>query len=177
MARDHQRQRLYASERTFFIEMAPDLGIPPPRRVVESGNYKGTPVDFITLDECKTFLTTLQSSDYYRRAGGFQRITLHSGAGNRRATYNEYKKRIKLPLWARTRWVIAHELAHHLTHRDPRDLPAHGASFARHFIELVRVGSGETCANGLESQFAIDGLDVRDLADMKIKPLKSLAHA
>jgi len=48
---------------------------------------------------------------------------------------------IKLPRWARTMWVILHELTHVMS----RERPAHGRAFARTYIDMVNrwMGPGE----------------------------------
>lgn len=42
--------------------------------------------------------------------------------------------KITIPLWARSRWIVLHELAHSLTSRRHA---AHGPEFCRNYLELV----------------------------------------
>ena len=147
--KDMQRERLYLAERDAFeghIQWS-DMDRPTYDTVLESL------IEFPHLDECKAYVRTVQSSEHWQNSGGGHLVRVHCGAGNRRATWCDSRKEVKLPRWSRKRWVICHELAHGLTHQTHRHSPAHGSAFARHYIELVREMLGEQPAARLEDEF------------------------
>jgi len=99
--RDQQRSKVYAWERTCVGRL---------------GNASIYAAEFSTLEECAAF-----ASGVWRKERGRFGIARKVAPaierphrGQRRA-YAHADHRITLPRWARSRWVILHELAHHLT--------------------------------------------------------------
>ena len=117
--RDNQRSRVYGWERAAVREVTR-------RRFDEP--------EFDSLEECRTWALPI-----WRKERG--RVNLarkvapaieRPSWGQRRALAHD-DHRITLPRWARSRWVILHELAHRLTPHDE----AHGPRFVGVLIGLV----------------------------------------
>lgn len=70
----------------------------------------------------------------YGRAGSMMPTIERPAWGQRRALAYTYERRITLPRWARSPWVMLHELAHTLI--QTRDVP-HGSRFVGVLIGLV----------------------------------------
>jgi hypothetical protein len=90
--------------------------------------------DFDTLEECEAFMNPIWRAERGRvglakwRAPELSRNLW----GQRRATAGANHE-IKLPKWARSQWVILHEMAHRLTPADE----AHGPRYVGVLIGLV----------------------------------------
>lgn len=117
--RDNQRSRVYAWERAIAREIAH-------RRFGEP--------EFRSLDECRVWADPIWRKERGRM--GLARAAAPSierpSWGQRRALAHD-DHRITLPRWARSRWVILHEMAHRLTPHDE----AHGPRFVGVLIGLV----------------------------------------
>ena len=108
--RDNQRSRLYKAERAAW-----------------NCCY---PVKSLSLDDCKRLV---------KKAARFTdgpTPSVLDGRGRRSAWGSWYN--IKLPRWARTRWIILHEYTHAITS------DKHGPSFAKTYLALVRRFIGHT---------------------------------
>jgi putative metallohydrolase (TIGR04338 family) len=132
--RDNQRSKVYAWERACVQQLA------------HSGFYDA---EFKTLEECAEYAAPIWAKERGRvgrsnirapkieRPNRGQRSALaHSGDGWDYVGAGEHKRnggRITLPRWARSRWVILHELTHRLTPRDE----AHGPRFVGVLMGLV----------------------------------------
>lgn len=116
--RDNQRSACYAWERRAVNEFGRKFYLP----------------DFATLDECDAFMRPIWRKERGRVGLAKQRAPELSRNlwGQRRATAGADHV-IKLPLWARSRWVILHEMAHRLTPHDE----AHGPRFVGVLIGLA----------------------------------------
>lgn len=114
--RDAQRSKVYQWE---FDTFRDDL------------EKRNTP-DFLTLSECRAL-----AADLYGK-----QVVVKDGRGRRNAcAYDRRLPTIALPTWARTPWVIAHEVAHLNMNLIDRDLPGHGSLFMRENVRLLaRVG-------------------------------------
>ena len=125
--RDSQRSKLYKAEREIKNPLALER--------IE------------TVPEIQKWVDKICSYAWFkRRFGNNIRIRVEDGRGRRNASgqrwlfrvlkddkieiYNGY---IKLPMWARKKWVILHEMAHVIC----RYKPAHGRYFARCYLSLV----------------------------------------
>lgn len=109
--RENQRSRVYAWERRCLREL---------------GRTDISSAEFDSLDECAAY-----AEPVWRKERGRVGLARHAAPsierphrGQRRALAHP-DHRITLPRWARSRWVILHELAHRLTPRDE----AHGPRF------------------------------------------------
>lgn len=118
-SRDNQRSRVYAWERACVEQLA------------HSDIYDA---EFQTLDECAEFAAPIWRKERGRVGLARQRAPVieRPSWGQRRALAHA-DHRITLPRWARSRWVILHELAHRLTPRDE----AHGPRFVGVLMGLV----------------------------------------
>ena len=83
-------------------------------------------VEPMTLDECKALVQQVWN-DYRPDA---EPPTVYDGRGRRRASGSRW--RIMLPVWARTKLVVLHEIGHSLQKSEPW----HSPEFARLCLEL-----------------------------------------
>lgn len=117
--RDNQRSRVYAWENQAVRNF--------------TGKSSGIP-EFETLDQCTEFATPIWRKER-GRVGLARRSapTIERPHWGQRRAWAHADHRITLPRWARSRWVILHELAHHLTPWDE----AHGPRFVGVLIGLA----------------------------------------
>lgn len=114
--RDTQRSRVYAAERAAF----------------GNGGPEG-----MTIEEVERFVATLWESGTARRARAREDCRrraapiVYDGRGCRRATGGFGQ--VTIPRWARSRWVICHEVAHCIA----GNRPWHGPAFCRVYLELI----------------------------------------
>ena len=109
--RDNQRSRVYAWERACLRELA----------ATSIGR-----AEFDTLQQCIEFAEPIWRKERGRLGLARQRPpAIERPAWGQRRALAHFDHRITLPRWARSRWVILHELAHRLTPGDE----AHGARF------------------------------------------------
>ena len=116
--------------------------------------------DSMTLQECQKFVDKVLSRKYILEKHGIQAqrpILVLDGRGCRKAsaTFRHGNRVIKLPRWARGKYVILHEVAHHLT-----DLNGHRAEFASCLLDLVRHFLGKESADALQGAFHLRGVKV-----------------
>ena len=118
MARDFQRSKVYAWEFKQFPQM-------------KSGG--------MTLDECKALAARMWGA----------RVIVKDGRGRRNACAftSAPRAKIALPRWARTKEVVAHEVAHLLNDSGA----AHGGIFMGEFITLLAEHCGHDKAALTES--------------------------
>jgi hypothetical protein len=117
--RDNQRSRVYAWERAALREL---------------GSRSIGRADFERLSECEAWALPIWRKE--RGRVGLARVAapaIERPAWGQRHALAHDDHRITLPRWARSRWVILHELAHRLTPRDE----AHGPRFVGVLIGLV----------------------------------------
>lgn len=118
-SRDNQRSKVYAWERAVVREL---------------GNRKLGDAEFERLAACELWAQPIWRKE--RGRVGLARVAAPAierpSWGQRRALAHD-DHRITLPRWARSRWVILHELTHRLTPRDE----AHGPRFVGVLIGLV----------------------------------------
>ena len=115
--RDTQRSKVYAAEGAAF----------------------GRAKEELTLDECRAFIAEVWRSEtakQLRHGTGRQwRVyppRLADGRGCRSASAGNGE--VTLPRWARSKWVILHELSHEITEGRRA---AHGPEFCRSDLRLV----------------------------------------
>lgn len=139
---DKQQARLYKSETAAGVKSFPDF-----KTVTECQKYVNKVLN------SKAVLEMFSSKELHR--GAFE-VTVTDGRGCRRATASTDGRGnlvINLPKWSRSRYVILHELAHHLQktyqinnwresvrigQTDPVTYQSHGARFTASLLFLVR---------------------------------------
>jgi putative metallohydrolase (TIGR04338 family) len=139
---DKQQNRVYKSEQESGIKATPDF-----KTVAECQKYVNKVLN------SKAVLDQFSSKELHK--GAFT-VTVTDGRGCRRATASTdgYGNLIiNLPKWARSKFVILHELAHHLQktyainnwresvnigQTDPVTYQSHGARFIASLLFLVR---------------------------------------
>lgn len=109
-----------------------------------------------TVPECQAYVDQVE-----RRLGlfgtGHRGWQVTPGKGARWATARSNGV-INLPRWARSRPVILHEIAHHLS-REPQ-YASHGPEFAREYVDLVRLMLGPIAARRLLDAFRAERVKV-----------------
>jgi putative metallohydrolase (TIGR04338 family) len=120
------------------------------------------------LEDCQLYIDLVLSQEWWpERSLGLQEapyggpMVARTGKGARWATARkpegEWGRSIVLPLWARSKSVILHEMAHHLI---TDDLPAHGPEYAATFLYLVLKGLGREDASSLAEAYKAKGVTV-----------------
>lgn len=135
--RDSQRQKVYDAERT----------------IAAWGDER-----FETLLELEAWLNGILARAWFkRRWPTFRQLSIKDGRGRRSACGeslqiggNPVIGEITMPLWARTKLVALHELAHCLT---PNKYASHGREFCKVFVELVQFGMGKEHSDELKKAF------------------------
>lgn len=157
--RDSQRAKVYAAEATW-------LG--PRRLVAEMG----------TNAEVLAFAEKLAGRAVIRRnlpeLGRYPLRVPRPNMGQRRALYHgvvahdgeTFAHEMSFPVWSRSRWVVAHELAHAATWN--QGVP-HGWEFAAAYLRLVRVGIGPEAEAELRAAFREHRVKFR--APVKRRPM------
>ncbi len=135
--RDSQRQKVYDAERT-------------------------TPMwdeaKFETLGELEVWLKGIMARAWFkRRWPTFRELRVMDGRGRRHAcgegsgiSSHPIVGYIKMPLWARTRIVALHELAHCLI---VGNVAPHGREYCKVYAELVQFGMGKDDSDALKKAF------------------------
>lgn len=117
---------------------------------------KGMNEEF-TLKESQKFVDKVLARKYIKDKYGWNRpIVVLDGRGRSKAgaTFRHGQYVILLPKWARHKFVILHELAHHLSD----DRWSHGAKFATCLLDLVRNVMGKEDADKLQAGFHLEGV-------------------
>lgn len=119
MARDSQRSRCYKWEDAAQQALAARSMYEP---------------EFKTLEECEAFALPVWRAERGRLGlAGVKAPSIERPNWGQRRALAHHDHRITLPRWARSRWVILHELAHRLTPKDE----AHGPRFVGALIGLA----------------------------------------
>lgn len=136
--RDNRREKLYRAERKLC----------------------DTPLEgqrFESVDQMQKYIDNLIAQKWFKKTwpNVIDRVTIHCGAGNRRATCSHtsgFLRRpvIKMPIWARSELILLHELAHALT---PNRCAAHGWEFAKAYLRLVKNRLGSEAEKALKKSF------------------------
>src|SRR5262249_50061373 len=120
-------------------------------------NYLGT------VPAVERFLDHVVSSAWFRDRWPVMEgvdVQLHDGRGSQSAWASPNV--ISLPRWARRKLVGLHELAHVVTWQCyGKDRPAHGRTFARVYLRLVRRVLGQEAARELRRAFRVQGIRFR----------------
>jgi len=122
--------------------------------------------DTMTLKECQKFVDKVMARKYVKANYRTLKITVLDGRGRRSAcaTFFHGGRAIKLPKWSRNKFVILHEVAHHLTHLD-----GHRPVFASCLLDLVRHFMGKESADALQGAYFYKGVKILG----KNKPVKA----
>ncbi len=120
---------------------------PHTRRFYKAEDFLKSEAAEMTLAECRSFVRRIMRSDYVSINHGF-RTPLIIGDGRgwiaARATFDEFDRPvIQLPRWARNKYVILHEVAHHLVMRFDEEMTNHKGLFIDVLLDLVRLELGE----------------------------------
>lgn len=118
MPRDNQRQRVYTTEQKVF------------------GYTLNMDAEFPVLRDAQQYVNLVTSSKLWRKVGGPPFVLVKDGRGRRTAAMVGMTA-ISLPLWARTRPVILHELSHILTTHLDRRVADHGPEFVQIYRMLI----------------------------------------
>lgn len=140
--RDNQRKKVYTAEREVFGANAntAKIGMPLP-----------------TVGDVDRYVCVVLNRKVVARHYNTNRpVLVVDGRGTRRAmAYGGYK--ISIPKWARTEWVVLHELAHILEWRDRARTgvrtASHGWEFAAIYLFLVKTMLGKDTADLLKASF------------------------
>lgn len=120
--RDSQRSRVYAWEK---------------RAVKELGGCDFTSPDFLTLAECQLFVDTVWQKEQSRLKPTKKSIPLIVRPARHQSRAIAHQNHtISLPKWARSKWIILHELAHHLN-RGSSQQASHGPRFVGILLGLA----------------------------------------
>jgi putative metallohydrolase (TIGR04338 family) len=142
MTRDFQRSKVYAAERSALS------GDPTP--------------DWATVKEVQVFVNRITRTQWWLKRSWNERhrnrevlVVDGRGSSSGRAFWSARRRTavIALPRWARSRWVVCHELAHLMT---PDRFAPHGAEWAANYLALVRRWIGPDAADALEASFVRD---------------------
>lgn len=80
--------------------------------------------DILTLSECEKVARSILPD-----------VVVSDGRGRVKACAVPWENKIKLPRWARTRWVVLHEVAHIVAYRNWAAW--HGKEFMANYIDLL----------------------------------------
>lgn len=144
--RDNQRQRLYNAERAFENSNASRAALKylaNGKKVDSTGN--------VSIESCQSYIDYVLTSSWFQSRWGQKKMTaIHKTYGGATASNGWTGARIALPPWARTEWVMLHEIAHHLT---PNKYAVHGPEFAGVLLTLVRYQMGVDRAKSLRESY------------------------
>jgi putative metallohydrolase (TIGR04338 family) len=136
MARDTQRKKIYDSEDAVF-----------------PGHKKGPHEDLRTVTDVERFLHDVVRRKYVQRrypnAVRYASVGIQVSDGRGTRWARGGGGYINAPLWARTKTVLLHELAHNLAGTSAE----HNWQFAECYLFLVRVMLGKDAADKLEAEY------------------------
>jgi putative metallohydrolase (TIGR04338 family) len=134
MARDSQRGKVYAAENAAFDK---------------------SKSEDLSVAECQAFIDKCLNSkglqSKYPKATRRYKVT--DGRGRRTACYAPLINQLRVPRWARSRWVLLHELAHALVFSFSDSHAPHGWEFCECYLYLVRVFLGRWAEDALKAEF------------------------
>jgi len=137
-ARDTQQSKVYAIERATFTQVTP-----------------------MTLAECQSWVDEIVSSAWWKHRSPYRRVEVRPGRGHTAWARRDYDKNgllptIVLPPQMRLKWVMLHELAHHLT---PNSY--HGSMFCANYVAIVRQVFGKAQGDTFKAYLRSKGVKVR----------------
>lgn len=96
---------------------------------------------------------TLQAiADAFCDRAGLERVEVVAVTGDGDATYWRTRRKIYLPLWARSVLTLAHELAHHA---DRSGGPVHGPAFLEAHVLILRALVADEVADVYEAEYRL----------------------
>lgn len=107
--------------------------------------------DLRSIEACRSHIAAILADPWTVSTFGKQ-ITpnVTDGRGCSMASYEHSGHRIRLPIWARNRYVILHELAHAL---GAKDNDGHGSQFKQRLLKLVAHFIGRAEADALHAAY------------------------
>lgn len=129
-----------------------------------------------SLEEVQDFLKHLTNSCWFKRRWKLQKqIIVVDGRGRQKASGSSTQLTIWLPLWARTKVVILHELSHVLSGRGVVGVApettcpsyhksyeaGHGREFCKRFLALIKHELGKQAWKDLKESYKSAGVKVR----------------
>jgi len=151
-ARDTQKKKLYAAERT--AEMLRWWDAKP----------------MGTMVEVWVFLDRVRKDKWFRRHYGTWNFRVGDGRGariarggyNGRSLFKEHIAYLKLPAWARTPLIILHEISHGVTiQKHGTQIAWHGREYAAIYLDLVRHFLGTEAGDRLRASYKAKGVKHR----------------
>lgn len=140
--RDSQRSKVYKAERAAGVMIV---------------NSKPLP----TVADVEAFADRVLRSAVARKiSGGYRGVRVGDGRRCRAASGGPSK--IVIPRWARTQWVVLHELAHTLHLRNHPREAFHGWRFCSIYLQIVRAFIGKAAHDSLKQQFKELGVKYRE---------------
>ena len=136
--RDYQRAAVYKAEDLVF--------------------GKHNPPTMKCLGEVQGYMDRITNSEYWQSLKGWKRVRVGDGRGRNRACYKPSSKQVCFPIWARSEWIVIHEMAHCLTHKTTGGYSAHGTHFCGHYLSLVEELLGLDKAIELSESFKSQGV-------------------
>jgi putative metallohydrolase (TIGR04338 family) len=132
--RDNQRQKVYDSEHSAF-------GL--------RSNHTT-----LTIAECQALVARIYASPWTKKTFGdaayfVPQVVASRGGGRARGAGTSWPM-IELGVYGRCRWVVIHEVAHHLV---SRYVAAHGWEFCEAYLKLVSHFIGTDAAKRLKTEF------------------------
>lgn len=137
--RDSQRSKLYRAENAYFTKAGLDKTELPEVKDIEV---------FV-----KKVLNRAPIQRRYKAAILWGPVKVKDGRGHSKTAEGGIWG-INMPRFARSRWLVLHELAHTITIRHHgRYVAAHGREYAAVYLNLVHFGLGKEHADGLKRAF------------------------
>lgn len=141
--RDSQRSKVYAAERSVF----------------SGGSHR--PELLLTEAQLRRWLKTITTSTWWRRRHDEDRWPRHApylefGDRGGSAHYQPWTRTIRLRPGSMRRWVLLHELAHHVSSNVNE--AAHGWEFCAAYLALVRKWLGVEAERKLRAAFRTHGV-------------------
>lgn len=145
---DSQKSKVYGSENAAF-KMFPEDGV----------SLKFLQ-EFKTVEDCMNWVVPIVERKtfqrWYPRSGPYllANLEIRPGFGARRA-FASGRATMTLPLWARNRAVILHELSHLVVGLEYRrsECAFHGWQFCQVYLNLVRAVMGQEIHDALKAEF------------------------
>jgi len=172
---DSQRSKVYKAEDRCFRLMQTGTTVDPIVSEHTAIQVTAASAKIDGLNHCLIQLERWISHTWFReRWPNITKINLANGAGSRRATGTLWygnTARIKLPIFARNKWVMLHELAHVVT---PKNGAAHGREYCANYLLLVQHYLGRDVAKLLRHEFQRGRVQYKPKIVMSEKQLTAL---
>ena len=134
--RDSQRSRVYAAEGQCFADNEGEM----------------------SLARCQEFVDSVVTSSWWWHRSRIRSIQVTHGAKNGRAWAIGWDNSIRTSPGSRKKWVMLHELAHHMTQSG---VAPHGPEFCANYVALTRQFLGRDQGDCLKAAFRNQRAKVR----------------